>query len=88
MAQNNSTGERPQTGLARLPESVGSDRNPGPPPVSNSQKDARRKTMNAENATTQDLQAQLESLFDAVWLCERQWRIDDRFDLLLGNKQR
>jgi hypothetical protein len=43
--------------------------------------------MNTENATREDLQAQLESLLDTVWTCERQWRIDDRFDLLLGNKR-
>lgn len=43
--------------------------------------------MNTENATREDLQAQLESLFDTVWACERQWRIDDRFDLLLANKR-
>lgn len=35
-----------------------------------------------------DLWGQLESLFDVVWVCERQWRIDDRFDLLLGRKRR
>jgi hypothetical protein len=43
--------------------------------------------MNSENVTREDLQAQLESLFDTVWTCERQWRIDDRFDFLLGNKR-
>ncbi len=32
-----------------------------------------------------DLWGQLEGIFHRVWLCERQWRIDDRFDLLLGN---
>jgi hypothetical protein len=42
--------------------------------------------MNGEKSIAPDLQAQLESLFDAVWLCERQWRTDDRFDLMLGNK--
>jgi hypothetical protein len=29
------------------------------------------------------LQDQLESLFDAVWRCEREWQLDDRFALLL-----
>ena len=27
-----------------------------------------------------DLWRQLESLFDVVWACERQWAIDDRFN--------
>ena len=31
-----------------------------------------------------DLWSQLESLFDVVCACERQWRVDDRFDLMLG----
>jgi len=44
--------------------------------------------MNAEASTAPDLQAQLETLFDTVWRCERQWRLDDRFDLMLGNKER
>jgi len=44
--------------------------------------------MNTEKTSAPDLQAQLESLFDAVWLCERQWEIDERFDLILGNKRR
>lgn len=46
---------------------------------------SRRPTTQTESATPSDLRAQLESLFDIVWRCERQWRIDDRFDLLLGN---
>jgi hypothetical protein len=49
---------------------------------------ARREAMNSEASTSPDLQAQLESLFDSVWQCERQWRIDDRFDLMLGSKRR
>ena len=44
--------------------------------------------MNTEKTSAPDLQAQLESLFDAVWHCERQWEIDERFDLILGNKRR
>jgi hypothetical protein len=44
--------------------------------------------MNPEKISVPDLQAQLESLFDAVWLYERQWEIDERFDLILGNKRR
>jgi len=44
--------------------------------------------MNSENATSQELQVQLESLLDMVWQCERQWRIDDRFDLMLGSRRR
>jgi hypothetical protein len=35
-----------------------------------------------------DLWGQLESLLDTVWECERQWRLDDRFDLLLGLARR
>ncbi len=44
--------------------------------------------MNTEKTSVPDLQAQVESLFDAVWLCERQWEIDDHLDLILGNKRR
>ena len=43
--------------------------------------------MNLEKTSVPDLQAQLESLFDTIWLCERQWEIDQRFDLILGNKR-
>jgi hypothetical protein len=32
-----------------------------------------------------DLWGQLEGLLHQVWVCERQWRIDDRFDLLLAS---
>ncbi len=28
-----------------------------------------------------ELQEQLESLLDAVWRCEREWRLDDRIAL-------
>jgi hypothetical protein len=41
--------------------------------------------MDAQDGKDGDLEDQLESLFDTVWRCERQWRVDDRFDLLLGN---
>jgi len=41
--------------------------------------------MDAPDSTDCDLQDQLVSLFDTVWCCERQWEIDDRFDLILGN---
>ena len=44
--------------------------------------------MNPEASIAADLQEQLEGLFDTVWQCERQWRIDDRFDLMLGGKRR
>jgi hypothetical protein len=33
-------------------------------------------------------QDQLESLFDTVWRCEREWRRDDRFALLLSEAGR
>lgn len=35
-----------------------------------------------------DLWSQLESLFDVVYDCERQWCLDDRFDLILGVQPR
>ena len=41
--------------------------------------------MNPNNPVPCELDEQLESLFDTIWRCERQWRIDDRFDFLLGN---
>ena len=44
--------------------------------------------MTGQSAPAHDLPTQLESLFDTIWRCERQWRIDDRFDLMLGNKRR
>ncbi len=31
-----------------------------------------------------DLDSQLESLLHTVWQCERQWRLDDRFEVMLG----
>jgi hypothetical protein len=34
------------------------------------------------------LQDQLESLFDTVWCCEREWRLDDRLALLLSDAAR
>ena len=37
--------------------------------------------MNDQNIIESDLQTQLESLFDSVWDCERQWALDDRIDL-------
>lgn len=37
----------------------------------------------AKSERPADLLSQLESLFDQVWVCERQWRVDDRFDLML-----
>ena len=30
-----------------------------------------------------DLQTQLEELFNAVWIAEEDWRLDDRIDLAL-----
>jgi hypothetical protein len=33
-------------------------------------------------------QDQLESLFDTVWRCEREWRLDDRFEQLLSEAAR
>ena len=44
--------------------------------------------MNDQISIAPDLQAQLETLLDAVWRCERQWRLDDRFDLILGEEGR
>lgn len=41
--------------------------------------------MNPTDAGPGDLQTQLEALLHTVWLCERQWEVDDRFDLILGN---
>jgi len=41
--------------------------------------------MEAASDRSADLRSQLEALLHAVWLCERQWTLDDRFDLLLGN---
>ena len=36
----------------------------------------------------ESLPDQLESLFDVVWRCEREWRLDDRFALLLSEGAR
>ena len=33
--------------------------------------------------TPDDLQTQLEALFHQVWLCEAEWRLDDRIDVAL-----
>lgn len=44
--------------------------------------------MNTEKTSATDLQAQLDGLFDTVWLCERQWEIDEHIDLILGNNWR
>ena len=35
-----------------------------------------------------DLWSQLESLFNVVFECERQWTLDERFDLILGVQSR
>ncbi len=32
-----------------------------------------------------DLQTQLEALLDQVWLCEAEWRFDDRLKLSLSS---
>jgi hypothetical protein len=44
--------------------------------------------VNGQISTTPDLQAQLETLLDTVWRCEHQWRVDDRFDLILREEER
>ncbi len=31
-----------------------------------------------------DLNSQLETLLHIVWQCERQWRLDDRFEAMLS----
>jgi len=44
--------------------------------------------VNSQVSIAPDLQAQLEALLDTVWRCERQWRLDDRFDLILREEGR
>lgn len=34
-----------------------------------------------------DLQTQLEALLHQVWLCEAEWRLDDRIDVALRATQ-
>ena len=37
----------------------------------------------SESREIPDLATQFESLLDAVWQCEREWRLDDRIALSL-----
>jgi len=47
----------------------------------------RRPARIASEGDAPDLQSQLEALFHAVWNAERNWRLDDRIDLALGQRR-
>lgn len=47
----------------------------------------RRPARIAPEGDAPDLQSQLEALFHAVWNAERNWRLDDRIDLALGQRR-
>jgi hypothetical protein len=47
-------------------------------------RDRRRR----EQAGVEDLNTQLETLFDLVWRCERTWNLEDRIDQLIRYEAR